>query len=189
MYLCPRCDIGLSSREAKEGKCNNCNLEFKPPSRLDNKDLSESILLEKFEQEVKNGMNYKRVNYYKTLLNFVKAYLPSIVCIQNLRHCNIYMVDDAEIVAFLFRLTKTKTKPLIEFDITLKKFSQVKVIPESARERTRFAKYLKSRLDTTDLEYIMNVIKTVYDYKRGAVNKNRKVVKPTSKDVIQSLIC
>jgi len=171
MYLCPKCDKGLSKEELNEGQCNNCRLEFTVKNKTDLSLLNDNVLIEKFSEEVRRDKRRKiSTNFYETAINILKAYLTNVICIRRKDYCSFFLTRNVEMVCFLFKVHRVRSYVCVYFDLNLTKYKKISKCPDYKTRTGRFGP-MKSVLRTKDLEYMMSVCLSVYDRKTRQYNE------------------
>jgi len=170
---CPKCDKTLGKRECKEGRCNHCGLEFTIGPKSNLALYQEDALLETLANEVVRDRRkmQKKIQYYERAIELTKGYFRDVVCFT--RHTSsterqwnttFFLVRDAEIVAFLFRLVYRVRGIYADFDMDLKGLKWVKKYKRN-EQGTEMFRRVRCYLSTTDFQYAIELFAYVYERK------------------------
>lgn len=168
MLTCPKCDKGLSHAEVTVKRCNTCGLEFDVAKPVNVGPRSDHVLLQTFINESRKR-NKNFVNYYETVINFIKAYFPHTICwrfYQNnpdKTYARIYLIKDQEVMGFLFRIRRVLSYAFVEFDIHID--HTVENVKPLKKRTNQTATAIKSFIKTKDLEVLMPILQHVYNRK------------------------
>lgn len=171
MILCPKCDKGLRTEEIKNGKCENCKLEFTVKG-VDESNIDDELFLKRFKKEVKTPRNKERIDYHATAIDMLKASLPSVVLYRTLFYSTFYLVQDCEIIAMLFRIKVLKRELRIDFDTLLRNYKSVRY--QRDFNQKQYKRGYRSQLVTRDLGYMMEICLDVYNRKKVRVVSNKR---------------
>lgn len=165
---CPKCNRMITNFDVKIGRCVVCDLDISAIG----KDLSmiqEEVMLETFASEIKKSD--KKLDYYKTALNILKAYLVNCVCVLRTRRTVFYYISECEIRDMVFALVARKKEIYMEFN-TVPKYPD---IYEYTKDELRLLKLgtVKSYYRTTNFENMMDLAMSMYNTKK---NKNRNSI-------------
>ena len=169
-YSCTRCDKPLRGDEIAKCKCSNCDLEFKITKATPVELFQEDQLIDLFAERIFGKQ--KKIDYYSTAINICKAMLTNVVCHRNETVCSFYLLDDGEIVCFLFMLKKRLAEVRLEMDIPFRYEGVVLYDLDSIKSR-KIPCGLRSYYRTKNFEKMMEMVAAVYERK----NKKHRVGK------------
>jgi len=161
MYRCTKCDKMLTAKDVKGCICSGCGLQFKITKDTDIEQFQEDMLIERFEREVNKKL--KRINYYDTVVNMLKAYLSNVVMVRVPKGCTFYRVDNAEVTSILFRVRNTRSCVRMDFDYNPKYQGVVYMNKKDGRYVTT--------LDTKDFEKVLDVSMSIYKLRSRRTKK------------------
>jgi len=163
MFRCTKCDKLLTVKDVRVGVCSGCGLEFKVTDETDIEQFQEDLLIERFEREVNKKL--KRINYYDTAVNMLKAYLNNVVMVRKPDGCVVYRVDDMETTSLLFMVRRTLKCVRLYFDYNPKYQGVVYLKKPDGR-------YVAT-LDTKDFEKVLNIATSIYKIRSPRKGKGK----------------
>lgn len=163
---CTNCGRVFNDIEKKERKCSNCRWSFDPDDPRDITAIDSNLLVKRLHEEAFKKV--KKIDYYETAINILKAYLSGVACVRKRRFTRFYRVEDMEITCFLFKLWCHRTEITLEFDTRLR-YTDVTIYKKPIEG-------MKCKLKTKDFQRMMRIVSTVYEIK-GKIHRPKKPVK------------
>lgn len=171
---CPKCSRIITKFDVDLGRCVVCDLDISAIG----KELSmiqEETLLETFADEIKKGT--KKIDYYNTAINILKAYLVNVVCVRKKLRTSFHYIDDSEIRCFLFRLVNVRSIIFMEFDYS-PKYVHVNGYTKSQIKSKKLGA-IKSYARLTNFEHMMDLAMAVYHSKKSRTESYKKDFVPS----------